>query len=202
LGVARTASAVAIVLAAAGCGRPELEITNALGSYDICDIYVYADSSARRGPDLLDGRLQPGETWATELAIGGYDIIIVDEDGDTYSYEGIPVDGNGHLLRVMLDDLNMGHIHRGDGSIAVTIENGLPGTSIYFAYAAQIHDQWGADLLGSTVMLPGEKLTVWVLPGTWHLKLVDQYGTEYVREDLEIGPDGYGWQVGGADVAY
>jgi hypothetical protein len=61
---------------------------------------------------------------------------------------------------------------------------------------------WGDDLLRLTVMLPDEDLVIWVVPGTWSLKLEDQDGGIYVREDVAVGVDGYEWTVTEADRQY
>ncbi len=185
---------VALVVLAAACGqRSELRVTNNLGSYDITAVYAFPDSSLKRGQNLLEGRIQPGEVVTFEMARGTYDVIVVDEDDDSYDYPGLPLDENGHDLLVKLEDFNMGHVHSGDGTLPITIENGLGSITIYFAYASLTTSGWGEDMLRTTVLVPGEELTIWVMPGNWNVRLEDEYGEAYVLTGIELGggTDGY-----------
>lgn len=191
---------VAVALSA-GCGsRSRLEVVNELGSYDICAVYAFPDTSLKRGQNLLEGRIQPGEAWTVELDRGQYSVIVIDEDDDSYDYPDVPLDENGYSLLVKLEDFNMGHVHSGDGTLPITIENGLSVT-IYFAYAS-LTSTWGGDMLRSTVLMPGETLTIWVMPGNWNVKLEDEYGSSYTLNGIEVGAgvDGYSHVLTPADA--
>jgi hypothetical protein len=185
-----------------GCGRPKatISIVNGLGNYDITSIYVYPDSVLLRGASLLNSPLLPGDTFEARVYPGIYTVVLIDEDGDSYNYGGLLVGRTGYALRAQLEDLNMGTIHSGQGGTPVVIVNALESNSIYYAYASMTAGAWGgADLLRSTVMLPGEKLIYWTVPGTWSFKLVDDAGAEYIEEDIQVGDSGYVWTVTGAD---
>lgn len=194
----------ALLAAGTGCGREgsRIEVLNDLGAYDVVDIYVYPDTTPIRGSSLLPGPLLPGETFTTEVQPGIYNVVAVDEDGDSYHYGGVMVGNAGYSVRVSLDDMNMGVIHSGSGNTPIVIHNDMQSRSIYYAYATMAAPAWGDDLLRLTVMLPDEDLVIWVVPGTWSLKLEDQDGGIYVREDVAVGVDGYEWTVTEADRQY
>jgi hypothetical protein len=194
----------ALLAAGTGCGRggAAIEVLNDLGAYDIMDIYVYPDTTLIRGSNLLPGPLLPGGTFAAEVQPGIYNVVAVDEDGDSYHYGGLMVGNAGYSVRVSLDDMNMGVIHSGSGSTPIVIHNNMQSNSIYYAYATMAAPAWGDDVLRMTVMLPDEDLIIWVVPGTWSLKLEDQDGGIYIREDVDVSAGGYDWAVTESDRQY
>jgi hypothetical protein len=193
-----------VLMAAAACGQPRAKVTilNDLGGYDIMEIYVYPDSVRLRGANLITGPLLPGEAFDTKVLPGIYNVVAIDEDGDSYHYGSILVGRNGYQVRVSLDEMNMGVIHTGGGPVPVEIRNSLPGLSIYYAYASMTAGSYGgSDILRTTVMLSGETLVYWTVPGTWSFMLEDENGDQYTIENVTVGDSGYVWDVTGADRA-
>jgi len=91
-----------------GSGSSSVRITNDLGSWDIWYVYVSPSEESQWGQDRLgsSGILSPGNTITVKVAPGTYDIMVTDEDGDTYSRYGVDVGPNGYGWSVTLSDMD------------------------------------------------------------------------------------------------
>lgn len=91
-----------------GSGSCPVRITNDLGSWDIWFVYVSPSSETEWGQDWLgtSGILSPGNTITVKVAPGTYDLMVEDEDGDTYSNYGVEIGSSGYGWSVTLSDMD------------------------------------------------------------------------------------------------
>jgi hypothetical protein len=169
----------------------EVTIVNGLGSWNIEEILVDA-SDGPWGENRLDGVLEPGDEVTIVLdEAGSYDIMVTDEDGDTYTMWLVDVGDNGYEWEVTLDDLDWA-----TEDVTITVENGLGSWDIWYLYGCTSEsDDWGNDQLGSDVLAPGESATFTVQSGDWYdFMAEDEDGDTYVILDQYIDGD-FTWEV-------
>ncbi len=91
----------------AGTGSAPVRITNGLGSWDVWYAYVSASSQSDWGEDRLGSSiLSPGGVLTVWVDPGTYDIMVEDEDGDTYTRSGVTVGAAGYDWEVTLSDMD------------------------------------------------------------------------------------------------
>lgn len=112
----KTALMILALLACASFGQ-YFEITNATG-YDIYYVYISYSSDDDWGGDWLGNDiLADGETWVFDLDDYAwetelFDIMLEDEDGDTYTFMGVDAEDYGdpalneNVFTVTLSDLD------------------------------------------------------------------------------------------------
>jgi len=83
----------------------------------------------------------------------------------------------------------------GEASAPVTIVNGLGSWDIFFVYVDPSSAPWGDDRLGSDILQPGDEITVLVDPGTYDMRVEDEDGDTYTKWEIEVGANGYQWEV-------
>lgn len=83
----------------------------------------------------------------------------------------------------------------------LTVRNGLEGPDIHYVFVSpSVSDDWGPDVLGSRVILPGAVCTLDVYSDTYDLMAVDAVNSTYVQWSVFIGNDGYGWDINRSDL--
>jgi len=217
-------SAVALIMLLAlltGCGEqtPEqappvvpaapaevdVTITNSLGDYDIVNILVDPSDEPwtqnRMGMDILE----PGESFTVKVVPGNWDIMITDEDYDTYTLWQVEVGEAGFSWDVTLEDMDEVWTEEevvdpvllevGEGDAFVEITNGLGGWDIFYVWVDPTNSQWGDDRLAADILMPGSILTVNLDPGVYDIRCEDEDGDTYTRWGIEVGPEGYFWTV-------
>lgn len=101
---------VTIALVAAfvsGCGnQAPVKITNDLGAWNIEEIYVDPASESDWGDNRISSTVEPGDEVTIKVATGTYDIMIVDEDGDSYTRWEVEVGSEGYDWSVTLSDID------------------------------------------------------------------------------------------------
>jgi len=91
----------------AGSGSCAVTIVNGLGNWTIYYAYISPSSSDDWGDDVLGSEtLAPGGTLTMMTDPGTYDIMLEDEDGDTYSRYGVEITSAGYAWEVTLADLD------------------------------------------------------------------------------------------------
>lgn len=188
-----------LFMACGGTGEPaadtvnaiEVVIVNGLGSWNIEEVMV-DPSDGPWSENRLAEALKPGEDITIVLAAeDSYDIMITDEDGDTYTMWGVDIDKNDFRWEVTLDDL--------DGlseDVTITVENGLGNWNVFYLYCSNSDDDsWGEDILGDEILAPNESLTFTVQSGEWYDFLAeDEDGDSYVLFDEFIDGD-FTWVI-------
>jgi len=88
--------------------NPTVTIHNDLEYWTVYYIYCTLSTNPNWGGDWLGSQvLSPGESFSFELSQEGtYDIMLVDEDEDTYTRWGIEIDSDGYYWAVTLDDID------------------------------------------------------------------------------------------------
>ncbi len=91
-----------------GTGSCPVRITNDLGSWEIWYVYVSTSDQTEWGEDWLGASniLSPGNTLTVNVGQGTYDMMVEDEDGDTYSLYGVEVGSSGYTWNVSLSDMD------------------------------------------------------------------------------------------------
>lgn len=183
----------------------QLSITNELGGWDIIEVLVDPSDSPwgenRLGMDILE----PGESIAIDIAPGTWDIMLTDEDLDTYTLWTVEIGAGGYDWIVTLDDMDEVwegeftgdpvSLSSGEGDAYVEIVNDLGAWSIMYVWVDPTDSDWGEDRLGADILTPGSDLTVWVDPGMYDIRVEDEDGDTYTLWDIEVGPEGYIWAV-------
>jgi hypothetical protein len=84
----------------------------------------------------------------------------------------------------------------------ITIVNKLESRNIEYVYiSSSTEDEWGLNSIPDyKVLLPGESVDVTVVPDTFDIQVVDQNGDTYTKWELEIGENGYLWEVTPSDI--
>ena len=88
-----------------GCGgNVPVTIVNDLGAWNIDEIYIYLSDEAR-GENQISEILMPGEDCTIIIPAGTYDIMLLDEDGDSYTRSGIEIGPDGYDWVVTLSEI-------------------------------------------------------------------------------------------------
>ena len=208
----------------AGCGQqeqeaqvteqealPEITIVNGLEAWNIYAIMI-DPSDSPWGEDKLgeDEILAPGESFTLEVAEGSWDIMVTDEDLDTYTLWQVEIGPEGYVWNVTLEDIDTAWdeeefgeqliLDTGEGTAPVVITNNLDGWDIYFVYVSPPESDWGDDWLGMDILAQDDEITVWVDPGIYDIQVEDEDSDTYTLWDVEIGEDGYYWSVTLEDI--
>ena len=196
-----------LLVAASFAGR--LNITNDTGSYDFWYIYISPSASDSWGDDWLGSSeiVYAGDTRTFQLNNDTYDVMIEDEDGDTYTFWGVSVNGT---VNMYVDLANLGEqdwggstsiTHSSGGMAPITIENDLGSWTIWYVYGDPSDSPWGDDRLGSELLHPGETMTFYVPAGDYYdFKCVDEDDDVYTLWEVWVDEDGFYWSVDLSDM--
>ena len=90
-----------------GCGdNVRVEITNDLGAWDIEEIYIDPSDSDEWTENRISNVLEPAEVATISVPAGIYDIMLVDEDGDSYTRWDVEIGSAGYNWSVELSDMD------------------------------------------------------------------------------------------------
>ena len=169
-----------------------MTIVNRTG-YTVYYVYVSPRASDTWGADLL-GRdvLRDGQSVRVPLphsANNQYDIRLVDSDNDSYTKSNINVVPNQTVEFTFSDYDGRSTPQTGQ---TITIVN-RTGYTVYYAYVSpRASDTWGADLLGSDVLLNGQSVRV-PLPHSannqYDIRLVDSDSDSYTKSNINVVPN-------------
>ena len=172
----------------------EVTIINELDGWNIEEIMI-DPSDAAWGDNRIDEPLRDGEEVTIVLdGANTYDIMIIDEDGDSYTLWGVEIDADGYEWAVTLDD---GDWNTDGVETTVTINNELGGWTLWYGYCSlSSDDNWGDDRFGSELLEPGESISFEVMSGDYYdFKCIDEDDDEYILWDVYVGVDGFVWNV-------
>lgn len=186
----------ALMLVGAGCAKSvPVTITNSLGDYAIAAIYIYPTTQISRGEDLQLADLAPDQSAVFQFMPGTYNILIIDQDDDSYFFENVTVPKEGLTKAVTLDDLNWEHVHVGTGHYPIDITNKLVDYDMWYLYIDTAGSGFNTEYMGSNIIFPDETVTVWVEPGNYDIQVVDDTDFTYTYEGIAIS------ETAGATVA-
>ncbi len=184
----------------------EVTITNGLELWSIHSVLI-DPSDETWGEERLgaDEVLAPEKSFSIEIEAGTWDIMVIDEDGDSYSLWQVEIGPEGYEWTVTLEDLDTGWdeeefieplvYETGEGSAWVSITNDLDGWNIFWVYIDPVNEPWGEDLLGSDILYDNDQLIVWLDPGIYDIKVEDEDGDTYTLWEVEVDETGFDWYV-------
>lgn len=179
--------ASALVLIGAGCAKTvPITITNSLGDYDIAQIYIYPTTQISRGEDLQVADLVSGESAIFQFLPGTYNILVIDQDDDSYFFENVTVPKEGLVKEITLDDLNWEHVHVGTGHYPITITNNLVDYDLWWLYVDATGNEFSTEYMDSNIIFPDETITVWIEPGTYDVQVIDDTDFTYTYEGVAV----------------
>ena len=174
-----------------------IQIANRTG-YTVYYAYVSPATSDSWGPDRLGtGVLFSGQNLTVSAldfsSSDSYDIMLIDEDNDTYSMRNIRLSPNQTVeftLSHMDTDAAASNWAQTDQTI--TIANRTGYTAFYVYVSPRSSDSWGTDLLGSDVLQDGQSIRVPLPQNTdnqYDVRLVDSDMDTYTKSNINIRPD-------------
>jgi hypothetical protein len=176
-----------MLLVAAGCTKTvPITIKNTLGDYDISAVYIFPTTQASRGEDLQATDLAPDQSAVFQMLPGTYNILILDEDEDSYYFENVTVPDEGYSLEVTLDDLNWEHVHVGTGHYPLNITNKLVDYDFWYLYIDPTGTVPTTEYMGSNIIFPDETITVWLEPGSYDIQVVDDTDFTYTFTGVAV----------------
>ncbi len=179
--------ASALVLIGAGCAKTvPITITNSLGDYDIAQIYIYPTTQISRGEDLQVADLVSGESAIFQFLPGTYNILVIDQDDDSYFFENVTVPKEGLVKEITLDDLNWENVHVGTGHYPITITNNLVDYDLWWLYVDPTGNEFSTEYMDSNIIFPDETITVWIEPGTYDVQVIDDTDFTYTYEGVAV----------------
>ncbi len=193
--------ASAMLILVAGCAKNvPVTVMNDLGDYDISAVYIFPTTQASRGEDLQAADLAPGQSAVFQVLPGAYNILVLDEDGDSYYYENVTVPAEGYTATVSLDDLNWEHVHVGTGHYPLNITNNLSEYDFWYLYIDPTGTEPTTEYMGSNIIFPGETITVWMEPGTYDVQVWDDTDFSYTFEGVTVADAAVTLPVTDADI--
>lgn len=204
----RRYSIIMLMLMVAGAFAGTINITNDTGSYDFYYVYISPSDSDSWGDDWLGSTeiIYPGNTRSFSVSNNTYDVMVEDEDGDTYTFWNVRVNGT---VNMVVDLGHLGEQNWGGGSSSsssaglapITIENDLGSWTIWYIYGDPSDSPWGDDRLGSELLHPGETMTFYVPAGDYYdFKVVDEDDDTYTLWEVWVDEDGFYWSVDLSDM--
>jgi hypothetical protein len=184
-----------------GCDKTvPVTVTNGLGDWDISSVYIYPADQVSRGADLLATDLVPDSSSVFRMLPGNYNILILDEDTDSYFYGNVTVPAEGYTLEVKLEDLDSGNINAGTGDYPLTITNNLTDYDLWYVYADSAGDELVTEYMGANILFPEETMTLWLAPGTYQVQIVDDSDATFTYEEVVVAETGAAITVKEEDI--
>jgi hypothetical protein len=187
------ASLAVALLLVAGCVKTvPVTVVNDLDGVNVSAIYIYPTTQISRGEDLQTADLATGSNAVFRFVAGTYNILVIDENNISYTYDNVTVPAEGYTLTVIADDEGWyeGVYHAGTGHYPLVVTNSLEMNDIVEVYASLAADSlWGDDMIaasGYTSVWTGEHITLWVEPGTYDIMAIDDAGYTFTYEDVAV----------------
>ena len=174
-----------------------IHIANRTG-YVIYYVYISPATSTSWGTDRLGSSVlingQNLSINSLDLSSNNlYDIMLIDEDNDTYTMRNISLSPN-QTIEFTLSDIDRGTAtnYSSMTNSFITIEN-RTGYTVWYLYVSPTSStSWGADLLGDDVLLSGHSIRV-PLPqnqnNQFDIRLIDNEADTYTKSNIRIMPN-------------
>jgi len=189
------------LLVVAGCVKTvPVTVKNGLGDWKITAVYMYPVTQVSRGENMITADLVPDSTAALRVLPGNYNILVIDEDNDCYTYNNVSITSDGYNLEVKLDDLNSSNYNVGTGHYPLTVTNGLADYDIWYVYVDPVGTEPTTEYMGSGILFTDETITIWLEPGTYVVKAVDDSDASFTYDSVQVTESGAKLTVNEADI--
>ncbi|MCK5037200.1 MAG: hypothetical protein KAS73_14985 [Candidatus Sabulitectum sp.] len=186
-----------------------LMLNNNTDGYNFTEVYYALTASDSWGENQANNAITPGDKGVYRINEGTYHVRVVDEDGDEYIFWNVEVGRSRTNLDVDLSNLGEQNMSSSSASTGfsggapatITINNNLSNWTIRYIYGSLEGASWGADRLGSGVVLePGQSMTFTVPSNaSYDFRCVDDDEDTYSIWGIQVGEGGYTWNV---DLSY
>jgi hypothetical protein len=187
------------VVFSTGClEKVPLVITNGLENYNITCVYISRGTDSVWGTNHLQGTdiLAPGKEAEVMVPPGIYDLQVTDEDGDTYTLQGIRAGTNGFYWTVTVNDIDTAVAVQYAGRCAVSITNSLLNRELNGIWLSpSSNSDWGNNHITGEVLYTGDTYTAYVTADTYDIYVEDNHGRTYTEWNAVVSSDGYNWSV-------
>jgi hypothetical protein len=197
-------AAVVCVVLSTGClEKVPLVVTNGLENYDITCVYISRGTDNIWGTNHLPDTdiLAPGREAEVMVRPGVYDLQVTDEDGDTYTVQGVRIGADGFNWTVTLDDIDMATAVQYAGHCAVAITNDLDNKTLSGVWLSPSSaGDWGSNHINGERLYHGDTYTAYVQSDTYDIYVEDESGNTYTVWDITVDGKGYTWLVSMKDA--
>lgn len=155
-------------------------------------LYLSSTSSTEWGEDRLgDEVISAGEEMSFLIESGSYDIKIVDEDDDACIRNGISLSRDVSLTydnSQWIDCINSGSSSSTSSSsnIRFTVDNNSNYDFYNIYLSPSSASEWGDDKLGSEILYAGSEKDIFIAPGEYDIKIIDEDGDDCIRYGVNI----------------
>lgn len=109
--------------------------------------------------------------------------------------------GTGTSLAQFLTPATAENLRPPDGSCMLVISNAIDDDDIYYLFVSPaVSDDWGPDVLGDMVLLPGAACTLHVYPDTYDMMAIGAGDDTYTRWGVAVSENGYDWNINRSDL--
>lgn len=87
------------------------------------------------------------------------------------------------------------------GSCELVVSNALDDDDVYYLHVSPaVSEDWGPDVLGDMVLLPGAVCTLHVYPDTYDMMAIGASDNTYTRWGVAVSESGYDWDINRSDL--
>lgn len=87
------------------------------------------------------------------------------------------------------------------GSCMVVVSNAIEDDDVYYLHIfPAVSDDWGPDVLGDMVLIPGATCTLHVYPDTYDMMAISAGDNTYTRWGVAVSENGYDWEINRSDL--
>jgi hypothetical protein len=109
--------------------------------------------------------------------------------------------GTGTTLAQFLSPATVENPQTSSGSCMLIISNALDDDDVYYLHISPaVSEDWGPDVLGDMVLLPGAACTLYVYPDTYDLMAIGARDNTYTRWGVAVSESGYDWDIDRSDL--
>jgi len=109
--------------------------------------------------------------------------------------------GSGTTLAQFLSPASVDNAPPSAGSCVLIVSNEIEDDDVYYLYVSPaVSDDWGPDVLGDMVLLPGAACTLHVYPDTYDMMAIDAEDNTYTRWGAVVNESGYDWDINRSDL--
>ncbi|MFO7627015.1 MAG: hypothetical protein R6V62_07145 [Candidatus Fermentibacteraceae bacterium] len=161
------------------------------------------------GKNVLDISIRGNEAFLEPSGETATSIRFVHEDGEwrmdlTPQLTGIlnsALQGTGATLAQFLSPATAENPPPAAGSCMLVVSNAIEDDDVYYLFVSPaVSDDWGPDVLGDIVLLPGAVCTLHVYPDTYDMMAIGATDNTYTRWGVAVSESGYDWEINRSDL--